>query len=183
MKIQILRIPIVISPDKLDNNLDEIIYKHIKKLEAKTIKNVGIIMKINKILKYEGGDVQLDTGNVKFKVEVEVELYSPKIGEIIKSKITTISNSGIYINEYPEIENWDGIFIHFKPINYNVGDEVKIEIKQVKYHNNSMIVTGILVEQNKDNKYINITPKIDIDSVNKDETNKTTKKKTTKVKK
>lgn len=144
---QILRVPVVVECSQLDNNVDNAIKQQIQKLELRTFKNVGIVIKINELLSITGGDVQLDTGTSKFMVDVEVFLYAPKVYDIITSKITMVVNLGIFINDYPDSINWDGIFVQFKPVGYKVGDTVTVKITQVKYRE-QMVVTGVLVEPN-----------------------------------
>jgi DNA-directed RNA polymerase subunit E'/Rpb7 len=162
-----------ISPKYFHQNL---IYKYInEQLEKMIINNcfqdLGKVLKIKKIISVQNGKIHIDTGFSKTPVTFEVELYIPKVDEIVKGTVEKCdTNGGVYVN-YKNIvsifclkTNINQMLLNdtdnkkgklnkkqlenFKNIEneeLEIGKEVNVKITKVNINEQNMIIIGKII--------------------------------------
>ena len=145
-----------IFPYELDGCIEESIKKKTELLKMKQIKSLGIILDINRIIDISENNININ-GTSIFKVRLEVQVYLPEVNEIIKTKIKSIEQHGIYVDEPLRT------FVCMKKIKGEVGDIITIKVTKVSYNTH-------------DNELLVIAQKEEVDSIDKNEKEKKKKK-------
>lgn len=124
-----------IFPNELDGCIEESIKKKTELLKLKQIKSLGIILNINKIVDISENNININ-GTSIFKVRLEVQVYLPEVNEIIKTKIKSIEQHGIYVDEPIRT------FVYMKKIKGEIGDSISIKVTKVSYntHGNELLI-------------------------------------------
>ncbi len=130
----------IIKPFLLNENIENYLIDKINTNYNNRCLDCGFIKKINKLIIDKNAEVSTSdlSGNLKFKILLDVDLINFNIGDIIECKITKIdkqldmiiSNNIIYENEInlPFLI----LIINIKNKNIKIDDIVKVEIKAKK---------------------------------------------------
>lgn len=128
-----IKISVVLNPNQLHKDYQDTIRSIIeRKLQNKTINNIGTITNINKIQCITGGKINT-FGSSIFSVIIDVDLLNINVNDIIKNKISNIDSHGFYVCvEKQEIFSlYDD---ETKISDVNIGDDVILCITKVKYN-------------------------------------------------
>ncbi len=140
--IQNIKVKIQILAEFLDNNIENTIKDKAKKLVlGKEINNIGLITTVKAINKIQGGEIQFVNGISKFSVEMLVKIYSPKVEEIIKTKVKDVSVHGYFVDEPIEtFVGTDNDSKTSKKRKLNKGDDITIQITKIGFNKNKFII-------------------------------------------
>lgn len=141
-----------INPNQLNSNYKDIIYDILKNMyEKKSIKS-GYIISINKIKDFIHNNI--NNGVVSLKLLCECDVYKPIIDDTVNCKVEMIHINGIFVTKYNikilipntlnifEIRNNKCIY-NEKEI--NIGDNIDITIKQIRFDNLNFTCIGDIV--------------------------------------
>jgi DNA-directed RNA polymerase subunit E'/Rpb7 len=137
-----------------------------KKVTGQAFQNIGKILKINKILKFEDGKIHHDTGCAKILVTFSCDVFQPSVDEVLVGRISKLDNSGVYVNHQDMIEvfclNVQSFFnsldksdkVNKEPNNtknkdgklqYRIGDGVTFKITKINFNEQKLVIIGKLL--------------------------------------
>lgn len=145
IEMVVINFSVIISPQNLNENLNEFVKNKVECLLLnKEIRNVGFIKQINNINIDSENFSILYSGNIKCKTIIDADTYLPKVGDIIKTKIKTISQHGYYLDE--PIETF--VVVQKENIKKKKeGDILDVKITKVNYNNDKYIVLANLLNK------------------------------------
>lgn len=125
-----------VSPEHLNNDLEEEIKKKVTSLLLNTQTKFGLVLSIDNIKIVDEGQIRFDnTGYSRYNIIVKIKIYLPILGEKISTKIKDIMTNGFYVDEPIEI------FISSETkIKKNINDVVDIKITKVTFNKGKFIV-------------------------------------------
>ena len=152
METHILRRRIYLEPKYLDSNIMlHLLRKINKKMSGEIDKDYGYFISANRIVKI------LDNTDTFFFLEIEAKTYKPKIGQKVKGFVCIIYKDGFLVNVFermmvlvPSIFIKDYVFDENKNtfennnIRIGMGDKIKVEIKQCRFHEKKFECIGFL---------------------------------------
>lgn len=130
----------IVKPYLLNENIENYLINKINKDYDKKCLDCGFIKKINKLIIDKNAEISTSdlSGNLRFKIILDVDLINFNIGDLLECKITKIdkqldmiiSNNIIYKEEtnLPFLI----LIINIKNKNIKIDDIVKVEIKAKK---------------------------------------------------
>lgn len=125
-----------VSPEHLNNDLEDEIKKKVTSLLLNTQTKFGLILSVDKIKIVNEGQIRFDnTGWSRYNVIVKIKIYLPALGEKISTKIKDIMTNGFYVDEPIEI-----FIISETKIKKNINDKVNIKITKVTFSKEKFIV-------------------------------------------
>lgn len=125
-----------ISPDLLGNNLSNEIRKKAENIVTGTQTTHGLVLSVEKF-KIEGeGEIKFDnTGFTRYTVIVKVKLFTPILGEKLKTTVKDVPSNGFYVEEPIDI------FVSTDSRkSKNIGDDVTIKITKVTFNKGKFMV-------------------------------------------
>ena len=133
----VIELSVVVFPQTLNETLFEKVREKAKWfLLNKEVRNVGFIKSINKIDIDDNSFHILYTGNIKCKTLVDADVYLPKLGDIITTKIKSVSLHGYYLDE--PLETFVMISKDENP--KKEGEPITVKITKVNYTNDHFII-------------------------------------------
>jgi len=133
-----------LKPNEISTNIDEVIYKKLKKLENMCSKHGYIKTNSIKIIKRSAGSIIVSqfNGNIMYNLQCIAEICNPAQGSIIKCKVKAKNTLGLlaegfYDNQpilhiiVPKISA--GIISEINIDNVKVGDDINIEVCGKKF--------------------------------------------------
>jgi len=83
----------------LDCKYEKVIYEQMKKeCEHRCIKDVGYIRKVVRVSNVMKDEIMKMTPSISMKLQIEVETYLPKIGDVLHLKVEFVFTHGIFFN-------------------------------------------------------------------------------------
>lgn len=141
-----------IKPHNLHTNFNTILYDKIKEKYINKCVNAGYIININKIKEIIHNKI-ID-GNIIVKMLCECDIYKPKTDDVINCKVNMIHINGIFVNKYnikiliPNISNKFNIqnnVCKYGNKIINIGDNIDVVIKQIRFENFNFTCIGNIV--------------------------------------
>ena len=161
---QLFNTTIYLEPSALNQNINDIIYIHLKEKIENKCNNIGYILKdsIKIINKSIGKFITVDNDKkIEFNIQYKATVISPNKGTIINCYIKNITKAGVIayiklseiIKDYKDYDNFENSPIIIMIPNNRISDnEIKIdELIKVK-------VTGIRIKFNAKNIQIVASP-------------------------
>jgi len=145
-----------LEPSQMNpNTLHQYFLKELeRKVSGQAFANIGKILKINKILKFEDGKIHHDTGCAKILVTFSCDVFQPSVDEVLVGKISRIDNSGIFVNHQDMIEvfclNVQSFFNSLESHSRDMNNCNRISSKNSSYKSSRM--------QNSKNQFQDLTP-------------------------
>lgn len=133
----LIQLQIVIPPTVLDDKLQEYVEKKTRDLLLhREVRSIGYIKHLNKIDIDTNNFTILYSGNIKCKTLVDADVYLPKVGDILKTKIKSVSLHGYYLDEHLETF----VMLSKEDITKREGDTIKVKVVKVNYTNDHFII-------------------------------------------
>ncbi len=101
-QIQKFEDSIRVPPKYIGLDVNESVRKSLaERYENRVIKDVGVILAINKTLDIGEGKIHVEDAGVYYTISFEALVYTPKLHEIIIGEVVDITNFGVFVRFGP----------------------------------------------------------------------------------
>jgi len=154
-----LRRKFCMKPNLFDTNLETHLFNKINNvLTGFCTKSYGYVISINPEFNIIDNEVSAN-GSILFDVEFTANTLKPKVGQVLEGKVCMIFNNGIFV----EVEGKMKVLIpsnRIENMSFNqtsetfdnentsihLGDVIKLQIYQLRYHKRGFKIIGILID-------------------------------------